>query len=483
MKKQLLSFLLVSIFARSIAQVYSVEQSKSDLNFLRHILEEAHPGLYWYTPKDSMDSAFEKAFNQLDRPMSEKELFFKWAPLITNIHCGHTYLMNSEAFDAQKDDNSWFPFHCQVINNQLFVRLLGKNCSDTTLVRGTEILRINDRPVSEFIQTARNYCQADGYNQTFKDYFLSLYRLEETINDLYNIKAPYRMLVKSPRGEVRESIVFTKTRTVVSNTSSKPSKAEKKQQAKAALEKLRNFKVLSEAPHTLLMTCNGFGYEDHKKFHKSVFRVLEQQKIKNLIIDLRNNPGGDTGSSDDILRYVLTQAIPNFRTCDAPVNQLSFTAHIAPAPKDHLFNPKELKQLPNGQYRRIADGIEIVKPYKKGHFNGQIYVLTSGFTFSAGAILASLLKAHTNAILIGQETGGGEAGCSGGLTSKVILPQTKMIVNFPHFRLETNTSAPNVGRGVQPHYPVVYTAKDIASGRDVEMEKAIKLILNRKETF
>lgn len=98
-------------------------------------------------------------------------------------------------------------------------------------------------------------------------------------------------------------------------------------------------------------------------------------------------------------------------------------------------------------------------------------MLTGGFTFSAGAILAGLLKAHTNALFIGQETGGGEAGCNGGLTSKVILPHTQLVVNFPHLRIEINTQAPNAGHGLMPHYPVNYTAQDIASGGDLELEK------------
>jgi C-terminal processing protease CtpA/Prc len=121
----------------------------------------------------------------------------------------------------------------------------------------------------------------------------------------------------------------------------------------------------------------------------------------------------------------------------------------------------------------------LITPHPTLHFSGQVYVLTSGFTFSAGAILASLLKAHTNAVFIGQETGGGEAGCSGGLTSKVILPHTQLVINFPHFRMETNTKAPNTGRGVMPHYPIIYTAQYIASGRDLELEKVVELILGR----
>jgi C-terminal processing protease CtpA/Prc len=242
---------------------------------------------------------------------------------------------------------------------------------------------------------------------------------------------------------------------------------------------MRNYKILKKE-NALVMACNGFGYEDYKIFHRKVFTEIKQRKIKNLIIDLRNNSGGDVSMSDDILKYLLKKPTQNFLTCDAPVGKLSFSKEVEPAPKDHLFNPKELKKLKNGKYRRIVDGISLLIPYKDLHFSGNIYVLTSGLTFSAGTILTSLLKAHANATIIGQETGGGEAGCSGGLISKVILPQSKLKVNFPHFHIEINTKAPNVGRGVIPNYPINYTAKDIAQNRDLELETVSTLIAKQK---
>lgn len=479
MKRSLFLLLYIVIFSTGFAQTFSAEQTQSDFKFLRRMLEEAHPGIYWYTPKDSLNRAFEQVFQQLNRPLTEKELFYLWAPLITKINCGHTYLIHSQQFDAQKDDTFWLPFQSQIIENQLFIKALGKNCSDTTLVRGTEILQVNDLPMTRIIEVARQNCQADGYNQTFKDYFLAFFRLEETLNDYFGIKAPYRLLVKSPLGDVRESTVFSKHISQPNVPQPTLSKQELQNREREALEKLRSFKLLPQAPETLLMICNGFRYDDFKTFDQLVFQTARIKNIKNLIIDLRNNPGGDTSAGDDILRYLLTQPTYNFLTFDSPVNQLFFAKQVAPAPKDHVFNPKQLKKLPNGHYRRIVDGAELIMPHPTLHFSGQIYVLISGFTFSAAAILASLLKAHTNAIFIGQETGGGEAGCSGGLTSKVILPHTQLVVNFPHFRMETNTQAPNIGHGVMPHYPIQITAQDIASGRDLELEKVVEFILGK----
>jgi hypothetical protein len=480
-KRRILLLLFITLFRPCFGQTFSTAQIQSDFQFLRRMLEQAHPGLYRFTPKDSMDRAFDRVFLQLNRPFTERDLFHLWAPLLTNVRCGHTYLIHSQEFDAKKDDTYWFPFQSQIIGNQLFVKALGKTCSDTTLIRGTEILRVNDIPIARIIETARQFCQADGYNQTFKDSFLELYRLEETLNDYFNIRAPYRFSVKSPSGEIRESLVFNKYISQPNVPEPPLSPQDVQDRERGALEKLRHFELLPQAPETLLMTCNGFRYDDFKTFNQQVFQTARAQHIKHLIIDLRHNPGGDTANSDDILQYLLTEPIHNFLTYDTPVRQLFFAEQIALAPKDHLFSSKLLKKRPNGTYRRTADGIQWLIPHAELHFSGQVYVLISGYTFSAGALLAGLLKTHTNAIFIGLETGGGEAGCNGGLTSKVILPHTRMVVNFPHFRIETNTQAPDIGRGVMPHYPIQYTASDLASGRDLELEKVLELILERLE--
>lgn len=480
--KKILYLLLFCLFQQQniSAQKLSVEQINNDFDFLQRILEEAHPSLYWYTPKTEMDSAFRATKSLLNHPMNERELYDTYSPLIAKIHCGHTYLHYSQAFENAQQP-VWLPMQLKYINDKLFIVNLSKRCSDSTLTKGTEIVAIDNIPVAEIVEFVRKNLSADGYNQTFKDYFIGLYRFEEVLMYHFGKKEPYRFTVKDTLGNIRESVVFTKKRTSPEpiKPEKKLTKAEEKIAREKDLENMRNYKILKKE-NALLMTCNGFGYEDYKAFNRKVFAEIKQKKIKNLIIDLRNNSGGDVGISDDILKYILKKPTKNFLTCDAPVGKLSFTKEVEPAPKDHLFNPKELKKLKNGQYRRVVDGISLLIPYKDLHFSGNIYVLTSGSTFSAGAILASLSKAHCNGIIIGQETGGGEAGCSGGLISKVILPQSKLKVNFPHFHIEINTKAPNVGRGVMPNFPINYTAKDISQNKDLELETVSTLITNHK---
>src|SRR5690242_1079904 len=52
---------------------YSLEQVQQDYSIYQNTLEESHPGLYWYTSKDSMDYYFKWGQQQLKDSMTEPE--------------------------------------------------------------------------------------------------------------------------------------------------------------------------------------------------------------------------------------------------------------------------------------------------------------------------------------------------------------------------------------------------------------------------
>jgi hypothetical protein len=72
---------------------------------------------------------------------------------------------------------------------------------------------------------------------------------------------------------------------------------------------------------------------------------------------------------------------------------------------------------------------------KKDHFNGRLFVLIDGATFSSGAHTAAAIKAQCKkAFFIGRETAGGQDGCSGGTIQHLTLPHTQVVVEFPWMR-------------------------------------------------
>jgi len=50
---------------------FSPNELQDDYRVFRDVLEESHPSLYWYTPKDSVDRYFEIGSSKLQDSLTE----------------------------------------------------------------------------------------------------------------------------------------------------------------------------------------------------------------------------------------------------------------------------------------------------------------------------------------------------------------------------------------------------------------------------
>jgi hypothetical protein len=76
---------------------------QKDYRLFRNILEDAHPSLYWYTPKDSMDYYFDWGYRQLNGPMTEPAFRKILAYVASKVNCGHTTVKYSKKYSRYLD--------------------------------------------------------------------------------------------------------------------------------------------------------------------------------------------------------------------------------------------------------------------------------------------------------------------------------------------------------------------------------------------
>lgn len=116
------------------------------------------------------------------------------------------------------------------------------------------------------------------------------------------------------------------------------------------------------------------------------------------------------------------------------------------------------------------------KPRNRNHFDGKVYILTGGNSFSATTLFTQSVKQQNNVTVVGEETGGGAYGNSAWLIPDLILPQTGIRFRLPLFRLVTDRNIPKDGRGVQPEVLAIPTTEAIRRGVDYKLEKVMELI-------
>src|SRR5687768_18212856 len=69
---------------------YPAQKLQEDYKIFRGALEESHPGLYWFTPKEQIDKVFADGYNAIKDSMTERQFRTLLLKVITPIRCGHT---------------------------------------------------------------------------------------------------------------------------------------------------------------------------------------------------------------------------------------------------------------------------------------------------------------------------------------------------------------------------------------------------------
>ncbi|WP_428327447.1 S41 family peptidase [Mucilaginibacter sp.] len=459
----------------------TVKSMHDDLFILWSAIKEIHPGYGFYTTTDSLQRAYDKMYTSINSPLNEGQFMANIYPFLCNLRCGHTQLKHAVNYKPSPNIKvPHLPFEVLVRNHKAWVT----THITPGLTTGDEIISINGIPVNEIIDHgAELYC-GDGYNETFKELFLSEYDgFEDACNKYYHWPGPYRIQLLNKRGAVQTLQV-----NAVSTDASQWPLNNKATDNYTDWTTARNTGALSlrflNNSKTALFESKPFAYAD-TLVYKEAFKQIQQRGIKNLILDMRHNTGGDLRVAIQLLSYLA----------DAPFNIVNDIKSRVPNPSiNHFekyfdtartssFNQGFKPGVKEGQWFHIEAKPVFGKLYgplpltKANHFNGNLFVLIDGATFSSAALFSVALKAQRkNVIFIGRETAGAEEGCNGGTIQELTLPNTKIRVDFPWMRVVSAAKKPSRGPGLMPAYTVNYTPGDVVAKNDPDLKKALSLI-------
>lgn len=469
---------------------YAPEQLQKDYAVYRKTLEAHHPSLYWYTPRDSMDYYFEKGEEQLRDSLTEPQFRKILSYVTAKINCGHTSIRSSKGWNRYKDTSRLriFPLSVKMWADTMVVTA-NLNRKDSLLTRGTIVTKINGLSVNRIADTLFGYISTDGYNETHKyqtlsnrGFFGSLYSSLFGLSDQYTVEYldsnNHRQTTIIPVYDpAKDTVRGTVLRRPVRNLP-KPSRKERKRQRQSLVRLLQ----MDTVNHTAMMRLYSFGRGyGLKGFYRRSFRALRKNDIGHLIIDVRSNGGGSVNNSTLITRYLADNPFKISDTLYATRKKSPYEKYIQNHFWNKLFIDLFTRRKKDGYYHFGYFERHQFKPQKKNHYEGKVYILTGGNSFSATTLFASALREQENVTLIGEETGGGAYGNSAWLIPDVTLPETGVRFRLPLFRLVINSKLPKNGKGVQPEVPALPTVNAIRENKDFKTEKALELIRQDKE--
>nr|MBC7612421.1 S41 family peptidase [Pseudopedobacter sp.] len=489
---------------------HAPEELKRDLDIIKNSLEEAHPGVYWYISKPNLDIKFDSVKNLLTDSLSTIEFYRMIAPVVAAVKCGHTRLVypGIKLSNSQKDsikNEGKAPLsqlYYFVDNDRIYVPFV----NDRDLIKpikGAEILAIDNVPSAEIIKQTKRLFSSDGYNQTFYNkvldqsfaayYYLKYTRKDSSLLTLKKADSTYNYYIKT----IKPQKLKGKPK-ILSAEENKKDKEQKKLANKiknrnrykgidSEGKSILNISYDSIVNNTAIIKVKSFSF-DHSNFHRffrESFKEIKEKHIQNVILDLRDNGGGNLMSCDLLFRYLYNQ--PHQYTGRAYIKNLNFEN------SKYLDDPLFYKVLGKvfypsfwlatqiltrkdsvGKYTYILTGRSI-KP-KKYVYNKNLTVLINGYSFSATSLLSANLQQLNRGTFIGEETGGGYNKCTAGSIPFLVLPETKLKLRLPLKVIQTVKKRPLEGRGVFPEYPIEENFIDVLNKRDRYLEKARELI-------
>lgn len=488
MRRLLFLFIFPFLFSCSVSKnynpnnKYSKETLREDYTFLRNVLQEKHPSLYWYTPKDSMDFFFNEGYKAITDSMTE--LQFGWkiiAPLTATIHCGHTSFSMSRGWNKfiKNKHIPSFPLHLKVWADTMVV-VNNLNRKDSVIKRGTIITSINGLRSDDIISRMFDFMVEDGYSDnvnyirlsaSFPYFHRNIFGLYKTYSVGYVDSTGAEKNIILPYFEPPADSLDKRKKNV-------PGIKEKKLNRKEKLENIRSLQINSS---TAIMTINTFTKAHLHHFFKSSFRRLKKEKIQNLIVDIRANGGGDIENYVLLTKFLRKTPFKVADTAYAISKSFRpYTSHVTSGFFNNLglFLITHKKQ--DGKYHFGYWERHMFRPKRNNHFDGQVYVLTNGLTFSASSLFCNAVKGQDNVTLVGEETGGGWYGNSGIMIPDIILPKTKLHVRIPFFRLVQYQHIAMKGTGVIPDVYVGPNVKDVIGEVDTKMEIVREMIAEKE---
>ena len=461
---------------------FSSSALKEDFKIFRSVLEESHPSLYWYTSKDSLDYYFDRENRLISDSLTEPAFRTMLMYVISKINCGHTAVKYSKQYSRFLDTARLrtFPLSLKLWQDTMVVAA-NLNRRDSLLIKGTVLKSINGLTQPQLRDSIFNFVVTDGYSlcgkyQTlstgfaFANLYKNIFGLTDSFHIRYLDSVGTEDEIHVPAYDFRNDTMNRWGFTVHRGPD------RKKKPPELIFFSNSNLQV-DTGGSTAYMALSTFDRGNHlKKFFRKSFKEIRSDHIKHLVIDVRSNGGGDAGNSTMLTRYLIDHRFKLADSLYAIRKHSAYHKYIAKSSMYDVLMSFISRKRADGKYHFGYFERHYFHPKTKNHFDGNVYILIGGNSFSATTLFAGSLKGQKNVTMVGEETGGGYYGNTAWIIQEVTLPHTKIRFTLPRFRLVVNKDREKNGRGVMPDVLALPTAEAIRKGIDFKSEKARQLI-------
>lgn len=385
----LLTITLLFSFPSFGQKKFSRQQVLEDLQYLRESLEEAHYNLYAYTTEDAFDQNLERVKSSITQDsLSLLEITSLYQAVISKANNGHTeiWFPGSSYGEYAYAGGTLFPMELAFEDHKALVR---RNLSENDEIEiGSELLSINNQPIDEILDNI--YPQISAERLYFKHAKIELFSFPRLYWQVFG-------QVKDFEVEIRQNGQIHKYQL---NSVSVIEGFEMKRNE--IFYGTREFKFLDGAAYLQPGNFSG-DKQEYQSFIDSSFMEINKNNLPYLIIDLRNNLGGDDPFSDYLVSYIA----------DRPFKWHSeFTLRTSAILKEHVREKYDTTTAYSQSILNHEDGSIFPFVYEEYNpqpeekrYSGKTYVLVNRQSHSQSTVTAAQIQDYGFATIVGEETG------------------------------------------------------------------------------
>ena len=455
----LLLFTYKIVLAQNHPSKLSNQVVKDDFDYLYQSLQQAHYDLFAFRSKEEYDSLFSYLKSGLKKDsLTLLETISFYQKLVSFANTGHCEI----DFPAQSyieyahAGGTLFPLELAFENERVFIR---KNFSGNTKITvGDELLTIDDKPINEIVQQLYPFVSAE--REYFKKAKMEFWSFPRLFFQLSGRKDNWNIQIKAKNDEIANlEVSAVSVMDYETNRNGEVVNPRKKVELYGDIAYLNAGQFGSEAED---------GEKLYRKFIDSTFAVIKDNKIKKLIIDLRNNPGGHNAYSDYLISYFAHKPFKWYS---------SFSIKTSKILKEHTLQQTDTTDEYTKAILRNSDGqvfnfdFPSYNPIEKSkRFKGKVYVLINRQTYSMAAVIAALIQDYKFGIIVGEETG--DVPTLYASQFSYTLPETGIIVKVPKSYIIRVNGSEKL-EGVKPD---IYIQDHLLDDKDEILDKLLEIL-------
>ncbi len=440
MKSIFISIIFTLITTAGISQdkaYISTDKAVADIKYMIKTIEEIHYNPYYKINKEQFNQNKDELLNKFDKDsILLKKFVSTGMKLAAQMSGGHT------SMDWQNE--KLFP----EIMVYKFISFTGKmsvksqyltvtRSANQDVKKGVIIESINGVPIGELYKECLSYI---GGIESFKNTSL------EKVFPLYlfftdKISAPYLLKLSDSEIEI-PGIGVSELNTFINQSKPKENYI---------------FEIIND--EIGLITYNSCtDYETFKEFLEQTFKEIKEKNINKLIIDIRENSGGDSELNDLLLSYFTTTPFQQSSGRYWKVSNQAKISYKNNPVYEQNFGQEFMKLYNQSENQSIIESFEeeLIQPIKpKNYFTGKMCFLIGPSTFSSANFLADAIKTYKLSTLIGSATG--ELTNDFGEVINFTLPNSG---NYIYVSSTYDIGANGNPKLFEPVYPDIQTKKD-----------------------